>query len=437
MTEHSLSTLDQAHAARLAGDQAKALRLGLACAKAAPGAPGPIQLLGRVLVDDDRLPKAGELAARLVDEEIARGDLPAAVVASTLALDGGAAQGPLLARIAQAFGKGASKGSSRSMAPPPFPHVADQPEALRDLSGEALFAHAEAAVDAFLATPAPKPKPGSAPVLPLFSALAPKALERLLGTLRVEDLSGGEEVVRQGDLGQEAFVVARGLLSVVRRQGADDTVLAQLGPGAMFGEMALLSEAPRSASVVSLEPAQLLVLARDELERAASDAHGLSEELARFCRERMVGNLVRHARVLGSVPEAERRPLLEQLESRFFEAGEVLIRRDQEAERIHLVASGVVSVSVPEGDERLVLATLGPGDVLGEISMILRRPASADVTALYPTVTYALSRDALAKLMRVYPGFLVELYELATRREDEIRAAARDEVLTADDGILV
>jgi hypothetical protein len=39
--------------------------------------------------------------------------------------------------------------------------------------------------------------------------------------------------------------------------------------------------------------------------------------------------------------------------------------------------------------------------------------------------------------MRQYPGLLVELYELATRREDEIRAASGDEVLSADDTVLV
>jgi cAMP-dependent protein kinase regulator len=437
MNEHTLSTLDRAHAARLKGDQASALRLGLACARAAPEAPGPIALLARVLVDQDRLPDAGKVAEKLVMAEIARGDLPAAVVASTLALDAGAPQGPLLSKIADAFGRRDKKGPKASVAPPPFPTAADLPEGLQQLDEEPLLVHAADTVAAFLETPIAASMGPRPTALPLFSALAPKALARLLGTLRVEEVSGGQEIVRQGDLGQEAFVVARGLLAVVRHQGADETQLAQLGPGAMFGEMALLSESPRSASVVSKEPTQLLVLSRDEIERAARDAPGLTEELSTFCRERMQDNLVRHARMLASVPVEARLGLLAQLESRFYDAGEFIIHREQEAERIHLVASGVVSVSVPEGDDRLVLATLGPGDVLGEISVILHRPASADVTALYPTVTYALGREALSKLMRQYPGLLVELYELATRREDEIRAASGDEVLSADDTVLV
>jgi hypothetical protein len=48
-----------------------------------------------------------------------------------------------------------------------------------------------------------------------------------------------------------------------------------------------------------------------------------------------------------------------------------------------------------------------------------------------------ISRDKLRELMRSYPLLLVELYELATRREDEIRAATSDETMSADDTILV
>jgi hypothetical protein len=57
--------------------------------------------------------------------------------------------------------------------------------------------------------------------------------------------------------------------------------------------------------------------------------------------------------------------------------------------------------------------------------------------AMYPTVAYELTRDDLHALMRTYPAFLVELYELATRRDDEIRAVSAEESQTADGEILV
>jgi cAMP-dependent protein kinase regulator len=437
MTEHALSPLDQAHAHRLDGDETAALRLAVACAQAAPTAPGPVALLARILIDAERTMVAGEIAARLVDAFVRRGDLPQALVAAHLAIDAGEDQRELLTRIANAFAKGSPRISDTSPKPPPFPHIPPMAPALAKLSGDPLYDQAERILVYYLAAEDPVPADSPLPQLPLFGALKPEPLTHLLAAIRMEEVSGDNEIVRQGEAGDEAFVVARGLLKVTRAQGADETVLAHLGPGAIFGEMALMSSSPRSATVSALEPAQLLVLARKELETAAQSAPQISQELSVFCRGRMQANLVRQARVLSGLPVPKRIELLSQLESRFFERGQLLIEREQEADRIYLIASGAVSVSIPEGTDRLVLATLGAGDVVGEISMILRKPSSADVTALSAAVAFEISRDKLRELMRSYPLLLVELYELATRREDEIRAATSDETMAADDTILV
>lgn len=433
MTDHSLSALDQAHAHRLDGNEQAALRLAIACALASPEAPGPVALIARILVDAERTFPALAAAERLVDAFVRRGDLPAAVVASTVALDAGEQQRPLLQSIARAFAKDSARAGEGYVKPPPFPAIPELSPELAKQSGEALFAEAERVLAAYLAAPDPLPADAAVPALPLFGALGARELEQLLSAVRVEEISDGLEIVRQGDPGNEAFVVARGLLKVVRRQGADETLLAQLGPGAIFGEMALMSESPRSASVVALEPSQLLVLARDELERAAEETPELARELSSFCQKRMHGNLVRHARVLSGLGTQQRHQLLAELPTRLFERHECLIARDQEASSILLIASGAVSISVPEDGDRLVLATLGPGEVVGEMSLILRRPASADVTAIYPTVAHELSRERLVQIMRTYPQLLVELYDLATRRDEEIRAAAGDEALSAED----
>jgi cAMP-dependent protein kinase regulator len=440
MNDNVRSPLDQAHAHHLDGEDEPALRLAITCAQAAPDAPGPIALIARVLVDAERTTVGPEVAARLVDAFIRRGDLASAVVASHIALDAGEEHSALLQQIAAAFGKGSARAAKVSPKPPPFPRTSAMPPALAKMSGDALFQAAENTLSKYLGAHDPIAADAQVPVLPLFGALKPDALLRLLKAVRVEEVSEGHEIVRQGHEGREAFVLARGMLRVIRKEGADTTVLAQLGPSAIFGEMALLSRAPRSASVIAAEPAQLLVLGREELERAALEAKSLTEELTAFCRGRMDANLLRHARVLSGLPAAQRAALLGKLKSQFFEAGQMLIERGQQAERIFLLASGQVSVSVPEGNERLVLATLGAGDVVGEISMVLRRPATADVWASHPTLAYVISAEQLHVLMREHPPLLVELYDLATRREDEVRAATaqgEDEALDAEDAILV
>lgn len=439
MTTSALSPLDEAHALRLSGDEQAALRLALACALAQPDAPGPVALVARILVDQEKTLRAAQIAARLVDAYVRRGDLPSAVVASTLALDAGEDQAPLLNAIAKAFCRGSARLGDVTSSPPPVPREINRDTGLNRLSADELYERAEEVLASYVSAADPAPDNLKLPTLPLFSALNAQLLVSLLKAIRVEEISGGNEIVTQGDVGSEAFVIARGSLRVVRREGGDETILAQLGPGAMFGEMALISESPRSASVIASEPAQLLVLDRSELERAAANAKELAQELSAFCRTRMQANLVRQARVLSGLSVTARHQLLQTLPVKFFEAGQTLISRDQEAHSIYLLASGAVSVSVPEGSDRLVLASLGPGDVVGEISMILRRNASADVNATYPTVAYEISREELPKLMRAHPPLLVELYELATRRDDEIRAATEgaEVLLTSDDDVVL
>jgi hypothetical protein len=154
MTDHALSPLDQAHAHRLDGNEEAALRLALACARVDVEGPGPVALIARILVDHDHELPALQIAQRLVSAFVRRGDLPGAVVASTIALDAGEPQKPLLAAIARAFAKNAAQATTGSIKPPPIPQ---QPETgdLDKLEGNALAAEARKVVDAYVAAKDP------------------------------------------------------------------------------------------------------------------------------------------------------------------------------------------------------------------------------------------------------------------------------------------
>ena len=103
-----------------------------------------------------------------------------------------------------------------------------------------------------------------------------------------------------------------------------------------------------------------------------------------------------------------------------------------------LIASGGVEVRRIDSDgDRVVLAHLGPGDVVGEISLVLRRPATADVVAVHTTVALELTRDQFQEAIREYPGLLQELYELATRRDDETRSVVAQPALDVSDSVLL
>ena len=127
-------------------------------------------------------------------------------------------------------------------------------------------------------------------------------------------------------------------------------------------------------------------------------------ELAAHCRRRMVANLGRTSPVLVAVPPQERATLVERFETRIYEKGEKLVNAGQEAAGLHLVASGQVAVVTHEAGESVVLASLSPGETVGEVALVLRRKANADVIAVHPTVTLFLPREEFISLIRDHPG---------------------------------
>jgi signal transduction histidine kinase len=98
--------------------------------------------------------------------------------------------------------------------------------------------------------------------VPLLADLSEEDLEQLYSMAETVSIPAGELVLREGDPGDSLFVVLDGQLEVTKRQGRQDVLLAVYKPGQFFGEMALLEQAPRSASVRTLRESRLLVISQ-------------------------------------------------------------------------------------------------------------------------------------------------------------------------------
>ncbi len=440
-TPPGVSPLDRAHAARLEKQPEVALRLASSILAATVEDASAAWLVGRLLVEAGRPEAAGKAAVELVARFIRRGDLASSILAVQLAGEAGKPVEPLARKIAEAFGKGSPQlAATGSIAPPPLPVESEVAPYFAKLSGDALLDAAEKTLAKALGTrdrSAPQ-TPSRLPQLPLFGELSPPVLEQLLMTFQLHEFAPGAYVVQQGAEGSEAYLLARGVLNVVREDAEGASVIAVLGPGALFGEMALVSNAPRAASVVAVEPALVFAAPRADLETLAQREPSIGKALGDFCRHRMIGNLVRHSRILSRVEPIRRPELIGRFKSQTFSKGQSLVRQGEEAERLFLIASGGVEVRRKDADgDRVVLAALGPGDVVGEISIVLRRPATADVVAVHTTVALELTRAQFQEAIREYPGLLQELYELATRRDDETRSVVAQPALDVSDSVLL
>src|SRR5688572_8155502 len=125
--------------------------------------------------------------------------------------------------------------------------------------------------------------------LPLFAGLTPAEITDLESRMRRREFAPQQTIVREGGPGDAAFFIVSGLVGVRHKdpQSGVEFLLAELGAGQMFGEMALITGHPRTASVVALEPTVCAVLERADFERALRDHPGIAFALARVMAERL------------------------------------------------------------------------------------------------------------------------------------------------------
>jgi diguanylate cyclase (GGDEF)-like protein len=107
--------------------------------------------------------------------------------------------------------------------------------------------------------------------VPLFREIGHADLERIAAITHTESHTTGKEVVRIGDAGHSLYVVLEGTVVVVYPSRSADVELARLGAGEFFGEMAILNEKPRSATVRAVGDVKLLRLEKEDFTRAVAD----------------------------------------------------------------------------------------------------------------------------------------------------------------------
>lgn len=117
----------------------------------------------------------------------------------------------------------------------------------------------------------------------LFSTCNRRELARIASLVDEIDAPEGKVLVRQGDTGQECFVIAEGKAkATIRGKGS-----AVLGPGSFFGEMSLLDQGPRSATVTAETDMHLLVLGSREFSALINEVPVVAVRIMRGLAERL------------------------------------------------------------------------------------------------------------------------------------------------------
>ncbi|GEN12846.1 cAMP-binding domain of CRP or a regulatory subunit of cAMP-dependent protein kinases [Myxococcus fulvus] len=251
------------------------------------------------------------------------------------------------------------------------------------------------------------------PTIPLFSDLPRDAFIELFERCPLRRFSAGERIIEQGSHGDAFYVICEGQARVFRMDAERRVELAVLEGGAFFGEMAILSGAPRTASVeAASEDTQLLEISAPVLASLSRSHPQVAAALKKFVRQRLLTNVMNTSALFRPFNRKDRRTLVERFRARDVERGDVIIRDGDQTDGLYVLLSGEVEVH----KDGHLLTRLKEGDLFGEISLLQKTPATATVTAGRHTTLLRLPRADFDALISSHPQILVLISELSDER---------------------
>jgi CRP-like cAMP-binding protein len=263
--------------------------------------------------------------------------------------------------------------------------------------------------------------------VPLFDDLAPGAFMELVNKLAYKRFGAGEQILREGDLGRSFFIIVEGKIRIWKNVDGKEMTLAHLEEGAFFGEMALLSGAPRTASVSAVVETELLEVTDTVLRELAQTYPAVVRSLKGFYRQRLLNNVVAISPLSRDFDAKDRRHIVSKFKMRQSAPEEVLVKEGKQSDGLYVVLHGAVEISA----RRLPLARLKEGDIFGETSMLTGEAATATVMSVGNAILLRLGRDQFKELVATHPQILAVVSELSQARAAANRAALQKQGLAS------
>jgi len=251
-----------------------------------------------------------------------------------------------------------------------------------------------------------------------FLALDETARAELMRSSRQERFRAGGVVVREGDSADDAHAILSGRVRI--SQGRPPLVVATPTSPVLVGETAILSGAPRNATVAAITPLRALRIPADALREACGRDPAFARELTAFAAMRVGNSFLRRSSPFAELPSAAIEALAAKLESVRFESGEELLREGAVGDDAFLIRDG--DVEVLHRDR--VLATLGPGAFVGEVSALTGSARTATVRAKTAVSAFRVSGEDVRPIVRKHEDLVARLEGTMQSRHIPRRAGA-------------
>ncbi|KAI9843760.1 MAG: hypothetical protein M1837_006120 [Sclerophora amabilis] len=240
----------------------------------------------------------------------------------------------------------------------------------------------------------------------LFSHLDDEQTAQVLGALVEKPIPAKDiKVITQGDVGDFFYVVEKGEYDIYVnpsgsfQPGPDGmgNKVATIGPGGSFGELALMYNAPRAATVISTgQTSCLWALDRVTFRRILMDST--------FQRRRMYENFLEEVPLLSTLTAYERSKIADALDTQKFPPGTTIIKEGDPGEAFFILESGEAEV-FKRGTEASV-TSYGKGDYFGELALLNDAPRAASVVSKTEVKVATLGKDGFQRLLGPVEGIM-------------------------------
>ncbi|KAJ3155564.1 hypothetical protein HDU89_006530 [Geranomyces variabilis] len=209
----------------------------------------------------------------------------------------------------------------------------------------------------------------------LFKSLDDDQYLDVVNAMAEKRVAKGEEVIKQGGIGDYFYVVETGALDVfVSRGGQPAQKVTDYGPNGSFGELALMYNAPRAATVTATQDSVLWALDRVTFRRI------LMENTSR--KRRMYESFLEEVPLLVSLEAYERHKISDALESVSYNDNDVVIKQGDVGDAFYIIESGEARVvTTDESGVEHEMPGLTKGDYFGELALLSDKPRRATVIA--------------------------------------------------------
>jgi len=226
----------------------------------------------------------------------------------------------------------------------------------------------------------------------LFRSLEPDQLNEVLDAMFEYKVKSGDNIIRQGDDGDNFYVVESGLYNIYVNTANGNQLVGKCEDSGSFGELALMYNMPRAATIQASDDGTLWALDRQTFRRIVLRNA--------FQKRKMYEALIENVPLLSALSDYERMNVADALIPKTYASGEVIVRQGDAAHGMFFLEGGICEVFVESGrGNRKKVSDIEKGGYFGELALVTHKPRAATVVAQSDVRLAFLDVNAFERLL--------------------------------------